>query len=237
MVKKPWTIESLGKKRLGGHGIATNWLCLHFGEITQSLLSRVVIYGRPLYVYNVHLHAGPFKGEVLEALLKRLSQEMTIEKVENAKKAAEKDIERRMVEIANLIKFVEKTLPLGVPAIILGDFNTTIESGELEPFLLGSKWVDSFHLKNPQNEGMTWDPVDNPNFRQIEMASNPYDVLRAYQQRHPYRIDFILMDENIPKEHILESSVVLTPVDGFSPSDHYGVLTIFDYEDYQVGKP
>jgi len=62
------------------------------------------------------------------------------------------------------------------------------------------------------------------------MTSNPYDVLRSYHQYHPYRIDFILINENIPKKHILESNVALTPVDGFSPSDHYWVLTILKWE-------
>ena len=225
LVKKPWTIETLGKKRLGGQGIATNWLCFHFGEITQALLGRLIIHGRPLYVYNVHLHEGLFKGIVLEAMFKRLAQEMTSEKVEEAKKAAEKDMERRRVEIANLIKFVEEALPPGMPAIILGDFNTTIESGELDPLLVGGKWVDSFRLKDPHEEGVTWDPKHNPNYRLSETVKTPYDTLHAYHGSHPYRIDFILVNEKIPHHHILESRVVLTPVDGLSPSDHYGVLT------------
>jgi len=225
LVKKPWTIEDLDNKRLGGQGIATNWLCLHFGEITQSLLGRVAIQGRLLYVYNVHLHEGPFKGTVLEAMFKRLAQEMTTEKVDEAKKIAEKDMERRKVEISNLIKFVEETLPPDMPAIILGDFNTTSESGELEPLLSGGKWVDSFRFKNPHEEGVTWDPVHNPNYRPAEIVKDPYGTLHAYHGSHPYRIDFILLNNHIPHDHILESRVVMTPMDGLSPSDHYGVLT------------
>ncbi len=225
LVKKPWTIEDLGKKRLGGRGIVTNWFCLHFGEITQSLLGRAIIHGRPLYVYNVHLHEGPFKGTLLEAMLKRLAREMMKEKVEEAKKAAEKDMERRRVEITNLIKFAEETLPLGMPAIILGDFNTTVESGELDPLLAGGKWMDSFRAKNLHEEGATWDPQHNPNYRPAEKVKDPYGTLHAYHGSHPYRIDFILVSSNIPRDHILESRVVFTPVDGLSPSDHYGVLT------------
>jgi endonuclease/exonuclease/phosphatase family metal-dependent hydrolase len=225
LVKKPWTIEALGKIRLGGQGIATNWLCLHFGEITQSLLGRAIIHGKPLYIYSVHLHEGPFKGTVLEGMVKRLAQEMTREKVEEARKAAEKDMERRRVEIANLINFVKETLPPDMPAIILGDFNTTSESGELEPLLAGGKWIDSFRFKNPHEEGVTWDPVHNPNYRSEEPTKYPYDTLHAYHGSHPYRIDFILVNHNIPRDHILESRNVLTPVDGVSASDHYGVLT------------
>ena len=229
LVKKPWTITRLGRKRLSGGGIATNWFSFHFREITQALLGKVLIHDKPLYVYNVHLHEGPFKGSALETMLKRLSQEMTTEKVEEAKKAAEKDMERRRVEIANLIKFVEETLPPGMPAIILGDFNTTIESGELEPLLAGGRWVDSFRVKNPNEEGVTWDPQHNPNYRPTGTSETPYDTLHAYHGSHPYRIDFILVSSNIPRDHILESRVVLTPVDGLPPSDHYGVLTILKW--------
>jgi endonuclease/exonuclease/phosphatase family metal-dependent hydrolase len=225
LVKKPWTITELGRKRLGGGGVASNWFCFHFHEITQSLLGRAVIDGKPLYIYNVHLHEGPFKGSVLDSMLKRLTQEMTKEKVEEARKHLEKDIDRRRVEIANLIKFVEETLPPGMPAIILGDFNTTIESGELEPLLAGGRWVDSFRVKNPNEEGVTWDPQHNPNYRPAETVKDPYGTLHAYHGSHPYRIDFILVSGNISDDHILESRVVLTPVDGLSPSDHYGVLT------------
>jgi len=227
--KKPWTITELGRKRLSGGGIVTNWLSIHFREVTQALLGRAVIHGKPLYLYNVHLHEGPFKGSALEVMLKRLAREMTKEKVEEARKAAEKDMERRRVEIVNLIKFVEETLPPGMPAVILGDFNTTIESGELEPLLAGGKWVDSFGLKNSNVEGVTWDPQHNPNYRPTEAVKDPYKTLHAYHGSHPYRIDFILVSGNISDDHILESRVVFTPVDGLSPSDHYGVLTILKW--------
>jgi len=229
LVKRPWTITELGRKRLSGDGIVTDWFSFHLHEVTQTQLGRAVINGKPLYIYNVHLHEGPFKGPALETILKRLAQEMTKEKLEEAKKGLEKDMERRRVEIANLIKFVEKTLPPDMPAIILGDFNTTSESGELEPLLAGGKWIDTFRFKNPNGEGVTWDPQHNPNYRPIETIKSPYDTLHAYQGSHSYRIDFILVNNVIPRDYILESQVVLTTVNEVSPSDHYGVLTILKW--------
>ncbi len=224
LVKKPWTVQALAKKRLEGKGIATNWFCLQFQETTQTLLGRAVVNDKPLYIYNLHLHSGPFHGSALNTSLERLIRELPTEKVEEAKKLAEKDMERRRVEIANLVKFVEKTLPPGMPAIILGDFNTTIESGELEPLLASGKWIDSFRFKNPHEEGVTWDPRHNPNYRPAETIKDPYDTLHAYHGSYPHRIDFILVDNNIPRGHILESQVVLTPKGELCPSDHYGVL-------------
>ena len=229
LVKRPWTITELGRKRLSGTGIVTNWLSIHFGEVTQTLLGRAVINGKPLYIYNVHLHEGPFKGSALEAIFKRLTQEMTKEKVEEARKAVEKDMGQRKLEITNLIKFVEKTLPPGMPAIILGDFNTTAESGELDPFLYDGKWIDSFRIKNPNDEGVTWDPPRNPNFREAVVPSTPYDFLRIYHERNSYRIDFIFVSSNISIKDIHESRIVMTPVDGLAPSDHYGVFTVLKW--------
>jgi endonuclease/exonuclease/phosphatase family metal-dependent hydrolase len=225
LVKKPWTIDELGRKSLGGWGIVTNWFCFHFGEITQALLGRAVVNGKPLYIYTVHLHAGPFHGPAFDAALERLSRDLSQEKAEEAKKTAERDIERRNREIANLIKFVGETLPADMPAIILGDFNTTEETGELAPLLTDGKWADSYRLKNPDIEGVTWDPHHNPNFHQAKKVSKPYEVLCAYHRRHSCRIDFILVSPNVPRDCILGSRVVLTPEDGCSISDHYGVLT------------
>lgn len=225
LVKKPWTIEELGRGRLGGWGIVTNWFCFHFGEITQALLGRAVVDGKPLYIYTVHLHAGPFHDPAFHPAVERLSRELSRERVEEAKKTAEKDIERRKREISNLIKFIEETLPAGMPAIILGDFNTTREAGELDPLLADDKWVDSFRLKNPDTEGVTWDSHHSANMHEAKEVSKPYEVLCAYHRRHSCRIDFILVSGNFPRDRILGSRVVLTPEDGFSVSDHYGVLT------------
>ena len=85
--------------------------------------------------------------------------------------------------------------------------------------------MDSFRFKNTNEEGVTWDPKHNPNYRPAEIVKDPYGTLHAYHGSHPYRIDFILVNNHIPHDHILESRVVMTPMDGLSPSDHYGVLT------------
>jgi endonuclease/exonuclease/phosphatase family metal-dependent hydrolase len=98
-------------------------------------------------------------------------------------------------------------------------------SGELEPLLTDSRWVDSFRFKNPYDAGATWDPALNPNFRENKDASQPYDLLRARHECHPCRIDFIFVSNNIPSERVLESRVVLMPSAGSATSDHHGVLT------------
>jgi endonuclease/exonuclease/phosphatase family metal-dependent hydrolase len=125
------------------------------------------------------------------------------ERVEEAVGGVEKDIEIRKKEIRNLIKFINGTLPEGMPAVIMGDFNTTAESGELHPLIKKDEWVDSFRLKNPHEEGVTWSPLHNPNFRPREKPSTPYEILHSYHDRYPCRIDFILFHKSIPTDHIL----------------------------------
>ncbi len=229
LVKKPWTIVKLGRRRLSGAGIATNWFCFHFGDLTEALLARAEVNGEPLYIYAVHLRAGPFRGPALEAALDRLSEEFPQEKVEQVKRRVEKDIDRRKTEIRRLINFIDETLPTGMPAILVGDFNTTIESGELEPLLAGGRWVDSFRFKNPYEKGATWDPQHNPNCRRREILAEPYDILRAFHDSYPHRIDFILVNNRIPPDHTLDSRVVLTPESDEATSDHYGVITTLEW--------
>jgi len=224
LVKGLWSIFDHGRKRLSGSGIATNWFCFHFGEITQAILGQAEMNGKSLYIYSVHLHSGPFRGSAFNKAVNAMARETTWEKVEEAKRYAEKAMQRRRHEIAALKAFVEATLPPGVPALLLGDFNTTVESGELDPLLSGGNWVDSYRFKNPDDEGVTWDPFGNPNFRQTETSTEAFDRLRAYHERYPSRIDFIF-SRNLPRDSILESRVVLTPENGVCASDHYGVLT------------
>ena len=226
LVKKPLIIEDLGRRRLSGSGIATNWFCFQLGDATQAIVGRVMIRGRPIYVYAAHLHSGPFHGTALKESVERLAHEISKEEVERARRGAERDVEQRRYELATLMKYIEETLPTGMPAILLGDFNTPAESGELDRLLASGKWADTFRLKNPHDEGATWDPSQNSNSRQRPGASTPYDLLCAHHERYSSRIDFIFVNEAIPRDHILESRVVMTPVGGLSPSDHYGVFTV-----------
>lgn len=225
LVRKDWTLTDLGREHLGGCGVATNFFCFHFSELTQAILGRVVMNGKPLYIYAVHLYSSPFRPSALDASLESLRSDWPPEEIEAARRAAEADMERRKRDIARLVEFIEETLPPGMPAIILGDFNTTPESGELDALLANGAWVDSHRWKHPAVEGFTWDPLTNPNFREADRTPGIYHHLKAEHARRPARLDLILVRGNIPAERILESRVILTPEDGLAPSDHYGVLT------------
>ncbi len=221
LVKKPWTLVDLDRQVLEGGGIATNWFCFHLGEITQAILGRAVVNGKPLYVYAVHLHSAPFRGTALDDALK----EMPEEAAQEARTCLEGHRARREREVAALKEFIEATLPPGVPAVVLGDFNTSPRSGELDPLLTGGAWIDSFRHADPDAEGATWDPGNNPNINLSPPSDDPYDRLCARFDRRCHRIDVILVNDVMSKDRIVESRVVLMPKDGACASDHFGVMT------------
>jgi endonuclease/exonuclease/phosphatase family metal-dependent hydrolase len=225
LVKRPWTLVDLGGKRLYGEGIASEWCCFHFSEITNVILGRAVINGKPIYIYSVHLHSGPFRGPAFVAAVNRLARDLPQVKVREAIDGVDKDIRRRAKEIENLLGFIRDTLPPGMPAMVVGDFNADEESGELDPLLKKGRFVDSFRLCNPGINGATWDPKRNPNFRQANTATDPYQALCSYHERYSARLDYILLSADVPPDQISGSRVVLTPSNGMAASDHYGVLT------------
>jgi endonuclease/exonuclease/phosphatase family metal-dependent hydrolase len=152
---------------------------------------------------------------------------MTAEQVRSAMVEVEEGIARRAQEIERLREFIGETLPPGTPAVLMGDFNTTADSGELDP-LFGDGWVDSFAAASAGGGGSTWEPSRNPNCRLDRPADEPYDALKALHSGCPGRIDLILV-RGIPAASIVASRVVLAPDGGASPSDHYGVLTLLDW--------
>jgi len=184
LAKPPAMLVDLGVRRLEGGGLVTNGICLHTKEVTQALFARAIANRKILYIYGTHLHSG----------------------------SAPEEVDRRKREIARLKASIDETLPAGAQAVLLGDFNATPESGELDPLLAGGRWVDAFRLLHPDEEGATWDPSTNLWAREMEGDG------RAA------RIDLILVSDTIPRDRIRAARVVLGPESGTCPSDHYGVL-------------
>lgn len=226
LVKGPWTVTPIARRRLAGAGIVTDWFSFHTGETTQALLCRVIVNGKPLYVYDVHLHSGPSPGPALEEAVREMAAGVSPADVAAAERQVQDDVERRRREAVALASFIWQTLPPGMPAVVMGDFNTPPGSSELAPLLAEGEWLDSFRHANPGAEGSTWDPARNPNIAlQTREAAGAYARLSAAYDRQPHRIDLILLSRTIPPERIVESRVVMTAVDGVCPSDHYGVMT------------
>jgi endonuclease/exonuclease/phosphatase family metal-dependent hydrolase len=59
LAKKELNMRSLGKKRLSGGGIITNFFTFHFSEANQVVGAVIEVAGKTVYLFNTHLHAGP----------------------------------------------------------------------------------------------------------------------------------------------------------------------------------
>ena len=222
---KPWTIRGVQGQRLSGKGIVCNSVCCHINETRKAMLATVDINGTPLNVYIVHLHAGPHHGAAYAASLARLRREFPADIVSNAVAAAELAIARRRSELNKLAGFIRKTLPPGRQAVILGDFNTSSESGDLDVLLAGGDWIDTFRKCNPAEPGYTWDPDNNSNFRLDIGAVTPYGQFCNHHDCHPHRFDYIMAYRTFTPDDIIESRVVFNDSTSPPPSDHYGLLT------------
>lgn len=104
----------------------------------------------------------------------------------------------------------------GGSALACGDFNTSIDSGDLE-VLLKDGWIDSFGTANPGARKITWD------------NQNPY-ARGASVMLPDRRIDHVFYrNPGHVLGPLLSSSIVLNEPNenGVFASDHYGVMSVF----------
>jgi endonuclease/exonuclease/phosphatase family metal-dependent hydrolase len=221
LVRKPWTIAETRAYRLGGWGLTSNWLCLQFVEVTQVLYCRIEAGGQPLHVYNVHLRSAPFRGPDTRHALDGL----TAGDAERARQEWDADLARRQHEIRRLGQYIAETLPPGDRAVLLGDFNTAPESGELHSLLAQGEWLDTFRAADGRAEGATWAPDRNPHGAHRGSTTDPYSMLRAAHESKAHRIDLVLARE-FPPKGVVSSRLAFTPETEGCVSDHFGVLTV-----------
>ena len=145
--------------------------------------------------------------------------------------------DRREHEITRLLHFVQDTVKThNYPYIILGDFNTTMDSPALQNLVRELGLQDAYRIKNPTADGYTWDPSKNTNtaydgspFRPDGIT--PKDTLRKltamFDQNQARRIDFIFLSYQFKPDMIQETKLVFTePRDGLFISDHFGLEVV-----------
>jgi endonuclease/exonuclease/phosphatase family metal-dependent hydrolase len=225
LVRRGAPLVDLGGARLAGSGVVTEAFSFHTGEITQVVSARTVLAGRPMHVYAVHLHNAPPAGGAVDAALSRIGSGMSVGEIREARRRAADGIERRRREIARLLEHIDETRPAGAAAVVLGDFNTTVESGEIGPLLVERGWRDSRAVARRVSGEVTWDPRWNPNHRKPSGAGDPWMRLLDEVAATRARIDLILLSPEIPAAAVVANEVVFLPAGGGAASDHYGVLT------------
>ena len=140
-------------------------------------------------------------------------------------------------DILKLLEFVKRIIhKYDYPYVIMGDFNTTLQSGALSRMVGELKLLDPFRIKNPQANGYTWDPHQNTNtafdgskfWADGKTLRDPLQRLTAeFDAGTPRRIDFIFLSPHFNTDMIQQSNLVFTePSDDLYVSDHFGVQVV-----------
>ncbi|UCG38185.1 MAG: endonuclease/exonuclease/phosphatase family protein [bacterium] len=231
------SLRKTGSWKLSGSpGIHTDILTLHADETIIVLPGRITVDGQPVNLLNVHLVATPRLPDDADELRARglaHADASEAEVHEGILKWRQRE-ERRVQEVRNLLERI-RGLPPAVPLIVAGDFNADADADEMGLFREQGGFRDVMEDlpgAGPKGEVWTWDPVLNDN---IAFSMNQVDARGRVRKGFDYmaslfvdrrrRIDYIFLGPGVAPAPGGARGVVLgDKVDGFQPSDHFGVM-------------
>ncbi len=230
LARKGLGLRSLGKERLSGRGIITNFITLHASESNQVIGATIVKDGRTVYLFNTHTHASPPLDPALFTELDALFAEgkLTEDELARAKQSIVDGQKWRADETVKLLSFIARKVPAGAPVVLMGDFNAEADTPEMKP-VFEEGFIDTFSAANPDAPGYTWNPFDNLNGAYYEKPrgkQTPDKIAGNLDDLVKKRIDFIFA-RGITASDVVESRVVLDrAVHGPHPSDHFGLMSV-----------
>lgn len=231
LARKALGLSRIGKKRLSGGGIITNFVTLHASESNQVIGAAIVVNGRPVYLFNTHVHASPpYDQEFMDRLDGLFAEgKLTEEGLARARASIADGQKWRADEIVGLLSFIDEKTPPGAPVILMGDFNAEAGTPEMQP-IFQQGFVDSFGVTHPDAPGYTWNPPANLNsayYAQPRGKQSPEVIAGALDDLVAKRIDFIFVGGPIGAGDVVESRVVIDrAIDGRHPSDHFGLMSV-----------
>ncbi len=230
-------------------------ISFHTEEANFALVGKIMIDQVPLYLINVHLIATPTIDSLLAKQFAYLQAQGKIGEDEYQKTLDKlNDIQfLRPLEVQRLSEYIQ-TLPSHSAIIVGGDFNSTIDSPELQSFVSSGKYIDTDintrennqeqnsdsipkdRTQNIDRQHYTWDSRSNENIqystRLIDASGDSlygYDYLVALYNQIPQRIDHIFLSDHFTSGDVIDSRIVIdSVVDGIHASDHYGFLSTID---------
>jgi endonuclease/exonuclease/phosphatase family metal-dependent hydrolase len=233
LARKGLGLSSLGKKRLSGGGIITNFVTLHASESNQVVGGTIELGGKKVYLFNTHTHASPPTDQAFLDRLDAAYREgrLTEEGLARARESVVSGQKWRADEIIKLLAFVSEKVPAGAPVVLMGDFNAEADTPEMRP-VFDRGFIDTFRAKNPDAPGYTWDPFTNTNgsyYKEMRGKATPEKIAGSLDDFIKKRIDFIFVAGPVSPADVLESRVVLDePVDGRNVSDHFGLMSVIE---------
>jgi endonuclease/exonuclease/phosphatase family metal-dependent hydrolase len=223
-------------KHSGSLGINSEYLNIHFDESIYSLVGKIKINGKPVFIVNTHLYSVIPMDSSLKPVLQNLYKQGKITRDEYSDVYSEwRDmVERQENEMQDLLKKI-KELPADVPVIAGGDFNSATNSELIKYFERAGRFINTLPLGN-RNKKYTWDMQKNSNsmyeFYYDQSHTHDFDIydsISAYYDETPRSIDHIFLDKHFARKDIISSEVTLdSTIHGVQASDHFGVLTEID---------
>lgn len=220
LAKKDLNLQSAGRRQLSG-GHVGRFFTFHFADATQVIGATIEFAGQTIYLFNTHWHASRYANRAtLEKITQQyLEGEIGDDQYLNIVTDAVEGKKWRLGEARRTIEFINKTAGQN-PAILMGDFNDLFYSDPIR-MLRESGFIDSYSQVN-REPGPTWDERLNRNIRLHYLTEIP-----SPENARRDRIDYIFFRGQPLK--VRRSEVVLNKVaDNLHPSDHFGVMTIFE---------
>ncbi|MFW5752271.1 MAG: endonuclease/exonuclease/phosphatase family protein, partial [bacterium] len=145
LARKTLGLEKIGRKQLSGGGFIWNNLSFHTSDATQVLVGKIKWNSKPVYLAVTHWHASPENTRRNKKLLRKLKERWNYSDAEynEAVISLERDNGWRMDESEIMSAYLETVVPPGKPVILMGDFNASIDSPEVQ-YLLNRGYFDCF---------------------------------------------------------------------------------------------
>jgi len=230
LARKGLQLQQVGHKQLSGGGIITNYFSFHTEDATQVLIGRIIVNTKPMYVAVTHWHASPFDTPHSRMLLKELQQKFGYTDVEyqEAIKKLEADNTWRKNEAKLMAEYCKAIVPEHAPLIVMGDFNATPDSPEMQYFL--QQGFRDTHIHHSNTDMYTWNPLKNLNIQKYykvdtnKKFESLYTHVSKIHELEPKRIDYIIVNKSISPDKIINSKICCDTIyDGIHLSDHFGV--------------
>ncbi len=225
LARKGLGLKFAGQTKLAGPGIVMPSCSIHTGDLTQALLGKITWEGDTIYVCATHWHATLGGIDAL-ANAKNLAERFSYPQKEylNVIKTIYSDIRFKMREARNTLRFISRSVPSGIPVILMGDLNAEPDRPEIECLRL-----NGFSMGASGGSGFTWDPETNTNLIRYypedldRRFSSLYDHLRAiYEKKSRREIDYIMVNRYAHLNGLKLCANEL--IDGSHISDHFGVI-------------
>ncbi len=236
LAQRDQEIRYLGGQRLSGGGVQSRFFSAHLSEVRNVMAALVTIHGNPVIVFNTHTHFSLIMSPQTEQTLDRFIAEGKIDPSQRQEilNTLEQRNERTESDIRQVAAFIRRiTEKHSYPFIVMGDFNTTLESRALSELVQEFGLLDPYALMNPGSPGYTWDPQENPNtffdgaphFAEGTPKEGVDLLIADFDISTPRRIDFIFLSSHFTPDMVISADLVFhEPVNGIFVSDHFGIM-------------